>query len=245
MNSWQLSADLPAEAQRAFATLEQVFALEGQRMARDPISQVLRVEVGGRYYYVKQYSAAGKGIRRWLGQPRVVGEWANLQRFAAWGIPTAPVVGWGMQTCGGLFQRGAMITSELVGTRDLAALANAGDPLLRQRDWLERVMQQLAAATRCMHQHGFAHNDLKWRNLLVSDAGELFLIDCPTGSFWWGPMLDYRIIKDLACLDKVGRKVLSRTRRLRFYLLYSQHARLEAADKARIRRILAFFEGRE
>jgi tRNA A-37 threonylcarbamoyl transferase component Bud32 len=96
-----------------------------------------------------------------------------------------------------------------------------------------------------MHAHGFAHNDLKWRNLLVNPAGELFFIDCPTGSFWWGPLLDYRVIKDLACLDKVASQVLSRSQRLRFYLLYSQHVRLDAADRVRIRRILKFFEGRE
>ena len=82
-------------------------------------------------------------------------------------------------------------------------------------------------------------------NLLVDEAGQVFFIDCPTGAFWWGPFLRYRIVKDLACLDKVACKVLSRTQRLRFYLQYRGRARLNAADKKRIRRIIGFFEGRE
>ena len=96
-----------------------------------------------------------------------------------------------------------------------------------------------------MHDHHFTHNDLKWRNLLVNEKAELFFIDCPTGSFWWGPLLRYRIIKDLACLDKVAKRVLSRTQRLRFYLQYRECNRLSGADKQRVLQILKFFEGRE
>ena len=62
-------------------------------------------------------------------------------------------------------------------------------------------------------------------------------------SLW--PLLHYRIIKDLACLDKVAKRVLSRTQRLRFYLQYRGRVRLSQSDKQRVRRILKFFEGRE
>ncbi|HEY6612080.1 MAG TPA: lipopolysaccharide kinase InaA family protein [Pseudomonas sp.] len=245
MSGWQLAADLPAAAREVFADLDRVFALEGEWIAGDQMSKVLRVEVAGRRYYVKQYWGAGKGLRRWLGRPRVKAEWQNLRLFAQWGIPTAPVVAWGLERRFGCFARGALITAELAGTEDLAALARNHDPRLQQRDWLDKVSRQLAEVTRLMHQHGFAHNDLKWRNLLVDRGGDLYLIDCPTGSFWWGPLLDYRIIKDLACLDKVAKHHLSRTRRLHFYLQYRGRQRLSANDKQRVRKILAFFEGRE
>ena len=89
------------------------------------------------------------------------------------------------------------------------------------------------------------HNDLKWRNLLVDQAGQVSLIDCPSGAFWWGPLLRYRIDKDLACLDKVASKVLSRSQRLRFFLQYQGRERLTAIDKRQVRRIVKFFEGRE
>jgi hypothetical protein len=140
-----------------------------------------------------------------------------------------------------------LITEEIPDTADLANMAGNNDPRLRDRRWIAHVLHQVATITRTLHDAGFAHNDLKWRNLLVN-GGELptvYLIDCPSGGYWWGVLLRYRIIKDLACLDKVGKYQLSRSQRLRFYLDYAGHPRLTLEDKQRIRRILKFFEGRE
>jgi len=95
MAGWNLE---PAYASLAddFGNLEAVFALQGERLTRDPLSEVIRVERGGVNYYVKRYIGAGKGLRRYLGKPRVKSEWQNLKRFAKWGIPTADVVAWGL-----------------------------------------------------------------------------------------------------------------------------------------------------
>ncbi|MDE3737584.1 hypothetical protein M2318_004929 [Metapseudomonas resinovorans] len=245
MSQWKLAEGLETEVAELFGDLDKVFAVEGDWITGDPLSEVLRVEHRGVRYYVKRYWAAGKGLRRWFGRPRVKAEWQNLKRFTKWGIPTAPVVGWGQERRAGAFHRGALITRELEGTVDMAEMAKQGDPRLSDPRWVDRVSRQLAKATRSLHQHGFAHNDLKWRNLLVDEAGELFLIDCPTGTFWWGPFLRYRVIKDLACLDKVAKYHLSRSQRLRFYLQYRDQSRLRSRDKRQVRKILKFFEGRE
>ena len=229
----------------AFGTLEAIFALEGERLTSDPLSEVIRVELQGTRYYVKRYWGAGKGLRRYLGRPRVKAEWQNLKHFERWGIPVAPLVAWGLERRAGAFVRGALITLEVPNTVDMAAMARNNDSRLADRCWVERISRQVALATRTLHDHRFAHNDLKWRNLLVNDAGELFLIDCPSGDFWWGPFLRRRIVKDLACLDKVAKQRLSRTQRLRFYLQYQQRPRLVPADRAVIDQVLRYFEGRE
>jgi hypothetical protein len=83
-----------------FGSLEAVFALQGERLTRDPLSEVIRVQRNGVNYYVKRYVGAGKGLRRYLGKPRVKMEWQNLKRFAKWGIPTAEVVAWGLERRG-------------------------------------------------------------------------------------------------------------------------------------------------
>ncbi|UVJ44437.1 heptose kinase [Pseudomonas sp. LS1212] len=228
-----------------FGTLDAVFALQGERLTHDPLSEVIRVEREGVNYYVKRYTGAGKGLRRYLGRPRVKSEWQNLKRFAKWGIPTAEVVAWGLERRGAAYARGAMITRELPCTEDLSALALRKDPLLANAAWVDRISRQLAHHTRAMHDHHFTHNDLKWRNLLVDDQDTLYFIDCPNGAFWRGFLLRYRITKDLACLDKVAKYHLSATQRLRFYLQYRKRARLNASDKRRIRHIVTFFEGRE
>ncbi|NRH27889.1 MULTISPECIES: lipopolysaccharide kinase InaA family protein [Pseudomonas] len=245
MSEWRLSEGAtPAEVQ-AFASLEAVFATQGREITRDPLSEVILCELDGQRYYIKRYLGAGKGLRRFIGRPRVKAEWQNLKNFIKWGVPTAPVVGFGLERKGWAFSRGALITRELPATEDMAQLAQRNAPCLRDGAWVATVSAQLADATRTLHEHNFAHNDLKWRNLLVNDAKELFLIDCPAGSFWWGPFLRYRIIKDLACLDKVAKYHLTRTQRLRFYLQYCGHDKLDARDKKYLWRIINFFEGRE
>lgn len=245
MSSWQIVADLHPEAAERFASLDAVFRLEGERIASDPLSEVIRVTCGGQRFYVKRYWAAGKGLRRYLGRPRVKAEWQNLRQFQRWGIAVAPLVAWGLERQGGAFRRGALITLEVANTTDMASMAKSGDPRLADPAWVRQVSEQLARATRTLHDHRFAHNDLKWRNLLVDDQARLFLIDCPSGDFWWGPFLKRRIVKDLACLDKVAKYQLSRTQRLRFLLRYLRHPRLLPADKALIRQVLSYFEGRE
>ncbi|AVX24931.1 Lipopolysaccharide kinase [Pseudomonas syringae pv. atrofaciens] len=244
MAGWKLEPEY-AFLEPEFGSLDAVFALQGQQLTRDPLSDVIRVERAGVYYYVKRYVGAGKGLRRYMGKPRVKSEWQNLKRFAKWGIPTAEVVACGLERNGASYDRGALITRGLPNTEDLSALAQRKDPRLADRHWVDALSRQLAAFTRIMHDNHFTHNDLKWRNLLVDNEVKLFFIDCPNGAFWWSFMLRYRITKDLACLDKVAKYHLSATQRLRFYLQYRQRTRLNASDKKRIRHIVSFFEGRE
>lgn len=255
MNSWWFNPLYEAgEAAALFGNLDRVFRLDGELIASDPLSRVLRVAAGGKRYYVKRYSGNGKnlrrrwfGLRRWLGSPRVRAEWTNLLAFRAWGIPTATLVAYGLERRFGGFVRGALVTEEIPDTLDLAHLAHTHDARLGDRAWLRAVSRQIAAMARIMHAAGFAHNDLKWRNLLVDGAARptVYLIDCPTGAYYRGALLEYRVVKDLACLDKLARTTLSRTQRLRFYLDYAQQARTSAADRRRIARIVRFFHGRE
>lgn len=243
MSSWRLHADYQ-HLQDDFGSLKRIFCLEGKQITRDPISEVIRIERDGVGFYVKRYRRA-KGWRAYLPRPRIKSEWQNLQHFTDWGIPTAQIIARGMERKAGAFVRGAMVTREIPGTDDLAHLAYHKDTRLQDRSWVNEVSRQIADFTRTLHQHGFVHNDLKWRNILVDQQRRAYLIDCPTGGFWWGPFLQYRIVKDLACLDKVGKYQLSRSQRLRFYLHYVQRQQLTPADKKRIAKIVRFFAGRE
>lgn len=255
MIDWQVNPDYATgEAGRAFASLDAVFALQGERVTVDPESEVIRLRLDGILYYVKRYTIGRRKLaRRWFGlrdlfgPQRAVKEWRNLQRFHAWGLPTPTLVAWGQERRAGRFVRAALVTEELRDTVDLSKLFYQDDDRLRDRRWVAAVSIQVAACTQVMHAHRFAHNDLKWRNLLVTEGSrpQVYLIDCPNGGFWMQPFLGYRIIKDLACLDKLAKLALSRTQRLRFYLDYCGRSHLTAFDKRRLRKISAFFAGRE
>lgn len=244
--AWNVLPGVDAAAAARFVDLDTVFALEGEIVAADSMTRTLRIEVNGQRYYVKRYAGLGKKpLRRWLSTPRVQLEWENLRHFAAWDIPTARLVACGLESQAGRFLRGALITAEIPDTTDLGHIARSNDPRLKSRRWLDGVSRQVADIARRLHARRFVHGDLKWRNLLVDGQDKVHLIDCPSGGFWWPPFLEYRIVKDLACLDKLARLHLSRSRRLRFYLDYAGKARLDAADRRRIRKIIAFFAGRD
>lgn len=240
MIEWSVNAAYGGRVARAgFASLDDTFAVGGELITSDKVSEVVRVTIDATRYYVKRYRRRGFALRNALGPSRIESEWTNLQRFADWGIPTASVVANGQERRFGLFVRGAMVTEEVAGTIDLAEFASKQPEQVRDRSRFDPLSRQVAHIVRSLHAHRFTHNDLFWRNLLLhAESGTMYLIDCPNGAFWWGPVLRYRIVKDLANLDKLGRVHLSRSQRLRFLLDYTGKARLDTALKQLIRRIL-------
>ena len=230
-----------------FSDLDRTFSIRGERITRNPVGHVIKVEVDGHFYFVKLYTRGGQRLRRYLGRSRVKTEWENLLLFSKLGISTAHVVAYGQELRWGLFRRGALITAELKNTTDMAALAKAQSPLLEDRNWLMQVCRQIAIFTKRLHDNRFIYNDLKWRNILVTPEvnPEVYFIDCPAGRKRFGPFFRRGIIKDLACLDKVAKYQLSKPVRLWFYKVYSGQSRLAKKDKVLIKKVLDFFSGRE
>jgi tRNA A-37 threonylcarbamoyl transferase component Bud32 len=244
---WKISKSyLNSPVAEAFQSLEKTAGATGQYVTSSPISSVIRKEVANQRFFIKTYTAGGKSLRRWIGRSRARAEWENILFFQNVGIPTAPLVAYGQKTRGGLFQQAAIVTAELKDTRDLNALHLDNHPILKNRQWIASVSHQVARHTRCLHQNRFGHLDLKWRNILVtmSNAPQVYFIDCPAGQMRRGPGAGRWFVKDIACLDKVAKKRLSRTQRLRFYMEYEGLQRLGDKDKQKIRRILRFFRGR-
>src|SRR5690554_1209917 len=62
MNNWVLLPELQ-QLQADFGQLDTVFSLQGERITKDPISDLIKLERQGVVYYVKRYYTAGRGIR--------------------------------------------------------------------------------------------------------------------------------------------------------------------------------------
>jgi hypothetical protein len=115
-----------------------------------------------------------------------------------------------------------------------------------ERDALRR---QLAAMTRRIHDAGFFHNDLYWRNVLVTRAPDgspvLWWIDCPRGRRpGWLAGRRRRQIKDLAALDLSAAELCARTERLRFLEDYLSLDKLDARVRHLAREILEYRQRR-
>ena len=249
-NFWQLCEKTEAERQ-AFSTLIDTWQRDGEEINDNLMSRLTRCAVDGKSYYIKAYKKRGKGLRRFLGRSRVRAEWENLKLLDDMGIPTLRIVAYGEDNRLLGAHTGAMVTEEIPNVRDLAEMAEQNVLFDNGNDWIDEVMGKLAMMVQLMHQEKFVHNDLKWRNILATsgDKAEVYIIDCPTGHSLVGslltPFFERGVIKDLACLDKVGRQALTRTRRLKFYMRYAGLDKLDSEHKIRIRKILAFFKGRE
>jgi tRNA A-37 threonylcarbamoyl transferase component Bud32 len=223
-----------------FSSFERVFEMDGEIVSGGQYCETIRVVADGRDYYVKRYRAQGKHWRKAFGRSRSLAEYRNLTYFSRLDIPVPRIVGYGSQRVLGLFRRGAIITEGVPRATDLQTLLRTQPGLFRNRPWLLQVLRLLADHVRCIHEDGFTHGDLFWRNILATTTETpcVFFIDCPSGSRKLPPSHRHFLIKDLAGLDRPAARHLSRTTRLRFYLWYRNQAHLTLKDKELIAKVL-------
>ena len=226
----------------AVPDLDTALALNGQRVSGGDDSDVRVdvVEIASRRYFVKKYRVTSPGARDLVTRSKVRSEWDNLLFFRKLDIPTPLPVAVGESRERGIFREGVLVTAEVEGAMDLEALADSGNPCLHDREWFRQLCHGLAIPLRRLHDLGFTHNDLNWRNILVTLEPQLivYFFDCPAGRRWTWPFLSFRVVKDLTHLDKMGHRHLRRSERMRFYLVYSGHQRLDKHDKKILRRVL-------
>lgn len=235
-------------ASQLWPSLKSAEDAEGQITSEDGHTKLKRLTIGEKFYFIKEYLNTGgffRSIRCFKSRPRL--EWENLFLFQHLGIPTPEMVGFGESYNKALFQKGVIITEGVPEAFDLHMLAHLRSPFLQDPEWFNSVLEQVADYTRRLHDVGFVHVDLKWRNILteIKPSPVVYFFDCPNGRFLPWPLLERGIIKDLACLDKVAKYHLSAKTRLKFYKLYRGIHKLSSDDKQKIRKILQFFDGRE
>jgi tRNA A-37 threonylcarbamoyl transferase component Bud32 len=103
-------------------------------------------------------------------------------------------------------------------------------------------LEALAGVVRRLHEQGFVHGDLYWRNILLSGGAteHFYLIDAHRGRRWRNERRGRAL--DLAALDGPAPWFFRRTERLRFFLAYRQRSRLTSQDKALVREALRLAE---
>ena len=229
-----------------FYDLDKVFSCTGKKITSDRISQVIKIKVGVKYYYVKRYYAAGKAFRRYFGRSRIRAEWESLIAFANLGVAIPQIVGFGQRTELGQFKYGAMITEEIADSIDLATLMETHPEILQDKQWRLSVMNQIADYTGKIHNAGYVHGNLNWRNILVTLNGEprIYFIDCPAGGLRRGKALhkqklnDFSVIVAGECYEKTEKYDAAR---YYYQATVTRWPQTPAAAEARVR-LMAFGE---
>ena len=176
-------------------------------------------------------------------------EYRNYETLEDLGIACAERMACGEHRDGfGRLQRAFIVTRAIPGAMNLIDFTakHCADRIAEPTRLLRTaIRRQLAAMTRASHVGGFFHNDLYWRNVLVSwqppAEPKVWWIDSPRGQLdRWSPWRSRRRLKDLAALDKSAASNCRRTERAAFVAEYLGTSRLDAQARQLIREILAY-----
>jgi tRNA A-37 threonylcarbamoyl transferase component Bud32 len=179
----------------------------------------------GRSVYCKLYEYRAPSWRFWLRRSKARCEFENYAAFEQIGIPTARRVACGEVRDGiGRLCRAFVITEAIPRAWTLPDFVEEYCPkrdTTDSRQLRDELCRQLAVLVQRIHDAGFYHHDLVWRNILVTwappDSPKIWWIDCPRGGF---SRQHRRQIKDLASLDKMAAKHCTRTERMLFLKTY-------------------------
>jgi 3-deoxy-D-manno-octulosonic acid kinase len=100
-------------------------------------------------------------------------EWRLLRQLRAWGLPVPrPIAARYVRS--GLGYSADLVTAELPTRQTLAQALHAGT--LDEAQW-----KAIGACIGALHAHGVHHADLNAHNLLLGDAGEVYVLDFDRG----------------------------------------------------------------
>jgi tRNA A-37 threonylcarbamoyl transferase component Bud32 len=196
--------------------------------------------------YFKLYFFRRPSWRFWGRPSKAAMEFRNYEVFQQLGIPCADPIACGEQRdLLGRLRRAFILTKAVPGSVTLEEFIRTQEHNQSlTADRRRNLLVQAADATRQIHEAGFFHHDLVWRNILVApaaDAWSISWIDCPRGKFIASRFRRHRSrLRDLGSFDKSAARQCNRADRLRAFLRYSRIAKLDAASKKLLRQVLEY-----
>jgi tRNA A-37 threonylcarbamoyl transferase component Bud32 len=226
----------------------------GDVITRSGSTEVRRVTLGTgstaptvfiKKYWISRPKQLWSGMFRGtlFGCPKARREFENLALLRTVGLDAPEPIAFGEERKAGWLMRSYLISLGVPEPKPLHQyirddlMALTGETRHKTR---RRLIENLAAYTRRLHDQGFLHHDYFWRNILLSHGGidHFYLIDAHKGRrTTLSPNTPARA-SDLAALDSAAPRFFSRSERLRFFLLYRGQRQLNSADKALLRRTL-------
>ena len=184
-------------------------------------------------------------LRNWLWARRQVScglfDLEPSYQLDAAGISTPKIAAYGEQW-GAVFEKRSFIITEKIA--DAESLERKlpgyfeGEAGIEKLKLRRRFIARLADFIRRFHETNYRHRDLYFSHIFYSDAGEFYLIDL--ARVFKPVVFRQRFrMKDISQIHySAPAKLFSNTDRLRFYLNYAGHKKLNSKDKAFIYKVI-------
>jgi len=193
-----------------------------------------------RYYY-HTWRHVMRGLLRGtlLGSNRAKNEYLTLQAMRSAGIGVVRPIAYGRRRVLGFLRSCFLVTRGVGGSIVLSKFATrhlSGGPATLGFGRRRQLVGSLADYVRNMHQAGYAHGALFWRNVLVRPTPggkyEFYLLDTTNRRRLHRPLPHQpRHIRDVACLMAAATQFLTRTDCLHFAKRYLAVSRLAPKDR--------------
>ena len=160
----------PAEA------LQQAFALHGEVFRDVPGRRTLRVELGGRWYFVKPHYGIGwaEVLKNWIQFKRpVVGaenEFEACQGLAQVGLRAPVAAAYGASTGHQAQRQSFVLCDELAGFTSLEDVTEEWPERAPNPYQKRKMLYAVAQFARAFHGYGFIHRDFYICHLLADDG---------------------------------------------------------------------------
>jgi len=199
-----------------------------------------------RYHYPRwRHRIRGMFRGTLLKKSRARSEYHALRLMRRLGIQAVRPVAYGERRVAGFVRSCFLITETVPDAMPLSAfIQKFGDHRASPRSVQIRreILTSLARQVRHMHDAGFVHRDLFWRNVLIrclpGDRFEFYFLDASVGR--WIRMRrrrDESIVADIAAMGAAAPHFCSRADQLRFLIEYLGVKSLDAENRAWLRRV--------
>lgn len=238
----------------ALARVDEVLRCEGDRLAAWSRTgdTILRGLQGGGAVYIKRYhfptwSRRFRGMFRgtFFKASRARSEYRALTAMRRLGIHAVRPIAFGERRVLHFVRSCFLITEAVPEAMSLVSFirtfANHEDAARTRRARLE-ILTSLARQVRHMHEMGFVHRDLFWRNVLIrplpDDRFEFYFLDATVGRRIRIPQRRQdSIVHDIAALGVLAPRFCSKSDQMRFLLEYLGADRLEPEDRRWLRHV--------
>ncbi len=201
-----------------------------------------------RYHYPR-WSHRLRGAFRgtFLKANRAKSEFRALRQMRQLGIQAVRPIAYGERRIAGFVRSCFLITESVPDAMPLSSFIKtfsdcANSEASRLGRW--EILTSLAAQVRHMHEAGFVHRDLFWRNVLIrvlpGDRFEFYFLDASVGK---RIRLQQRrqdsIVRDIAAMGVLAPHFCSKADQLRFLLTYLDKKKLDPRNRDWLRRVQA------